>query len=81
MIRIILGVSIGRVNLRNTNHPEAPSTDAASNGSFGSDCIPARKINIANGENIHTSIMISESRAVDVLPNQAIGLIPRKLNK
>ena len=44
----MLGISIGRVSLRNTNHPDALSTAAASKGSLGNDWSPAKRIKIAN---------------------------------
>src|SRR5690606_15922047 len=37
---VVSGVSIGHVMVRNSVKPEAPSTRAASSGSFGIDCRP-----------------------------------------
>src|SRR5690606_38593986 len=37
---VVSGASIGQVIVRNSVQPDAPSTRAASNGSFGIDCNP-----------------------------------------
>ena len=63
-----MGVDLGRVRCRNFCQPDAPSTSAASNGSWGRDRMPASRMMTMNGVLIQISAtrMVIKPRGVSI---------------
>ena len=64
MIIMIIGINMGKVNLRNVYQRLAPSTVAASNASLGRLLKPASKTNIEKGVHCQIDIAAMVYRAI-----------------